>query len=193
MPLDTEIDAMLPEIEAALNTRLDRQYLFAGSRTDARPVSLPATPITTADPTLYFRGDDAPAVDSRRHGSSSSATASRPTIPRSRELIAALGQARAAHLADDRAGLQGAMAALGGAHGWAERPARRAGGTAARLESITEGHRSAILYLDEIVSGIEDADLADVLTRIASDQASVEAAYTVTGRLASLSLADYLR
>ena len=34
VPLDSEIDAMLQEVEAALNTRLDRQYLFAGSRTD---------------------------------------------------------------------------------------------------------------------------------------------------------------
>ena len=110
------------------------------------------------------------------------------------ELIAALGQARAAHLADDRAGLAGApwprsRRRLDGRG----RPARRARDTAARLEAVTEGHRSAILYLDEIVSGIEDADLADVLTRIASDQASLEAGYTVTGRLASLSLADYLR
>ena len=58
VPLDAEVDVMLQEIEAALNTRLDRQYLFAGSRTDAPPVSLPATPITIADPALYYRGDD---------------------------------------------------------------------------------------------------------------------------------------
>ena len=43
---------------------------------------------------------------------------------------------------------------------------------AERLEAITESQRSAILYLDEIVAGIEDTDLAAVLTRIASDQAA---------------------
>ena len=192
MPLDTEIEAMLQEIEAALNTRLDRQYLFAGSRTDARPVSLPATPITTADPTLYFQGDDHQLSIRADTGLEVGygITADDPAFA---ELIAALGQAHAAHLADDRAGLQGAMTALGGAMDGLGDLRAELGARTARLESITEGHRSAILYLDEIVSGIEDADLADVLTRIASDQASVEAAYMVTGRLASLSLADYLR
>ena len=64
---------------------------------------------------------------------------------------------------------------------------------AERLEAVTESQRSAILYLDEIVAGIEDTDLAAMLTRIASDQASLEAGYAITGKLASLSLADYLR
>ena len=45
----------------------------------------------------------------------------------------------------------------------------------------------------EIVSRIEDTDLPTALTRLASDQASLEATDLVTGRLTSLSLADYLR
>ena len=85
--------------------------------------------------------------------------------------------------------MAGLEAALDGATGL------RAGvGIAAeRLEAITESQRSAVLYLDEIVAGIEDTDLAAVLTRISSDQAALEAGYAVTGKLASLSLADYLR
>lgn len=192
VPVDAEVDAMLQEIEAALNTRLDRQYLFAGSRTDAPPVSLPSTPVTTADPTLYYRGDDHQLSVRADTGLEIGygVTADEAGFA---ELLAALGQARAAHLADDRTGLEGAMTALGGAIDQLSDLRAGLGARTARLEAISEGHRSTILYLDEIVSGIEDADLAEVLTRIASDQASVEAAYTVTGRLASLSLADYLR
>ena len=45
----------------------------------------------------------------------------------------------------------------------------------------------------ELLSGIEDADLATLMTRIAADQTSLEAGYTIAGRLSRLSLADYLR
>jgi len=109
------------------------------------------------------------------------------------QLIGALGQARAAHLADDRLGIATAAAAVEAALGGVAGLRAGVGITAERLESVTEGQRSAVLYLDEVTSSIEDVDLAAVLTRIASDQAGLEAAYTVTGRLASLSLADYLR
>ncbi|MFZ1428866.1 MAG: flagellin [Geminicoccaceae bacterium] len=192
VPLDAEIDAMLAEIERALNTRLDGRYLFAGSRTDTAPVALPAAPITTADPSLYYRGD---AVEQSVRVDSGAEIAYGITAddPAFADLLAALGQARTAHLADDRAGLQTAMAGLGTALDRLTDVRAEIGTKAARLESVADAHRAGLVYLDEMISGIEDADLAEVLTRIASDQASLEAAYTVTGRLASLSLVNYLR
>jgi flagellin-like hook-associated protein FlgL len=108
-------------------------------------------------------------------------------------LIAALGQARAAHLADDRVALAAAMSDLDGVLEGLGGLRAEAGLAAERLEAVGEGQRSRILYLDELVSGIEDADLAAVLTRIAGDQTALEAGYSVMGKLASLSLADYLR
>jgi flagellin-like hook-associated protein FlgL len=50
-----------------------------------------------------------------------------------------------------------------------------------------------VLYLDETIAAIGDTDLAETLAAIAADQAGLEAGYAVTGRLAALSLADYLR
>ena len=57
VPLDELVDTMLAEVQSALNTRLDGQYLLAGSRSDVAPVALPTPPPTTPDPTLYYRGD----------------------------------------------------------------------------------------------------------------------------------------
>jgi flagellar hook-associated protein 3 FlgL len=192
VPLDAEVDAMLAEVEAALNTKFDRQYLFAGSRGDGPAVALPATPITTADPTLYYQGDQVVLSARAEVGVEIDygVTADEAGFA---ELIAALGQARQAHLADDRVGLQAAMAGLGTALDELTGLRGDLGAKTARLETITDGHRAGIVYLDEVVSGIEDADLPEVLTRLARDQASVEATYLVTGRLAALSLADYLR
>ena len=57
VPLAQEADTLLAEAASQLNLKLDDRYLFAGSRIDAPPVELPATPPTAADPALYYRGD----------------------------------------------------------------------------------------------------------------------------------------
>ena len=192
VPLDTMIDGMAAELESALNLRLDGQYLFAGSRSDAAPVAIPSPPPTTADPALYYAGDAVRLTARADLGLSLSYGVTADAAPVA-GLIAALGQARAAHLADDRAGLETAMAGLEQALDGLTGLRAGVGATAERLESVTEGQRSAILYLDEIVASIEDVDLAEVLTRIAADRTALEAGYAVTGKIASLSLADYLR
>lgn len=192
VPIDAEVDGMLAELERALNTRLDGQYLFAGSRTDMAPVDLPAAAITTADPSLYYRGDGV-RLTARVDAGVEVGYGVTADDPGFAELIAALGQAKAAHLAGDRPGLAAAMTGVGAALDRLTAVRADLGTKTARLESIAEQHRSGLGYLDEMISGIQDVDLAEVLTRIASDQASLEAAYSTTGRLAALSLASYLR
>lgn len=190
--LDREVDVMLAQLEDALNTRFDGRYLFGGTRTDAAPVSLPTPPATVPDPALYYHGDQVRLSVRAEIGVELSYGVTADAAPFA-GLIAALGQARAAHLAGDRAGLATAAAGLDAALGDLTDLRAQVGVTAARVESIAEGQRSAILYLDEVTSSIEEVDLAATLTRIANDQAGLEAAYMVTARLASLSLADYLR
>jgi flagellar hook-associated protein 3 FlgL len=192
VPLNTMIDGMLGELEAALNARQDGQYLFAGSRSDNAPVDLPSPPPITADPALYYRGDSVRLTTRADLGLELSYGVTADAAPIA-ALVASLGQARAAHLVDDDAGLKTAMAGLESALDGLTGLRAGVGMTAERLESVTEGQRTSILYLDEIVSSIEDADLAAVLTRIAVDRTALEAGYAVTGKLASLSLADYLR
>ncbi len=192
VPLDTLFDGMLAELQSALNTRQDGQYLFAGSRSDVAPVALPSPPPTTADPTLYYRGDSLRLTTRTDPGLEIAYGVTADVAPVA-ELIAAMGQARAAHLADDRAGLATAMAGLESALDGLTGVRAGVGIAAERLEVVTESQRTAMLYLDEIVSSIEDADLADVMIRIATDQTALEAGYSVTAKLASLSLADYLR
>ena len=192
VPLAELVDTLLAEVQSALNTRLDGHHLFAGSRTDVAPVELPAPPPPTADPSLYYRGDPVRLTARVDLGLELPYGVTADAAPFA-ELIAALGQARAAHLADDRAGLATAMGGLETALDGVIGLRAGVGIAAERVETVAESQRTAILYLDEIVAGIEDTDLAAVLTRIAGDQASLEAGYSVTGRLASLSLVDYLR
>jgi flagellar hook-associated protein 3 FlgL len=192
IPLVAEVDQMAAELESLLNRQLDGRYLFAGSRDTTQPVALPDPLPTTADPTLYYQGDAvAPSVraDTTVEIDYGTTAAAEPFA----ELVAALGQARAAQLADDRAGLEQALATAAGALEGLADERGRVGVAGARLESVVEVHRATIPYLQELESAIADTDVALATTRLARDQANLEATYLVVARLNQLSLADYLR
>jgi flagellar hook-associated protein 3 FlgL len=192
VPLDTEVESALEEIEARLNLQIEGRYVFGGSRTDSAPVELPWPPVTAADSALYYKGDHVQAsarVASNvelAHG----VTAAEDAFA---QLISALGQAREAHLASHRGGLESALTDLTAAIDGIARLRGEMGAKAARLESITESHRSAILYLDQTIDHLEATDLPAALGRLAQDQASLEATYMTVSRLSTLSLADYIR
>lgn len=192
VPLDTEVTSALEEIEARLNLKVEGRHVFAGSRTDTAPVELPWPPAMAADASLYYNGDDV-RVAARvgrdvelDHG----VTAADGSFA---QLISALGQAYEAHGSNDRAGLESALVDLTAAIDGIASLRGEMGAKAARLESITESHRSTILYLDQTIDRFEATDMPAALSRLAQDQANLEATYMTVSRLSSLSLADYLR
>lgn len=192
LPLDQEIEQMASELEGLLNRQLDGRYLFAGSRTDAPPVELPEPLPTVADPTLYYKGDAVELAVRADVGVEIAYGVTAAASPFA-QLIGALGRAHAAHLANDRAGLEQALdVAAASIEGIAAERAR-VGVTAARLEGILEGQRGALVRLDELIAGVAETDLAEATTRLARDQAALEASYLVTARLYQTSLAEYLR
>ncbi len=192
VPFVAEIDGMLTEIESRLNLRFDDRYLFAGSKTDTRPVSIPDPPPTSADPAAYFSGD---RLAPRVRAEEGTEIVYLPTAADDAfaSLIGALGAAREAHLAGDRAGLEAALDALGRAIGGLADLRGEYGARAARLESVVESQESMRVYLGELLQGIEDVDLPAVVSRLAEDQAALEASYLTIARLARLSLTDFLR
>lgn len=192
IPLDSEVEQMADELAGLLNRRLDGRYLFAGSRTDTPPVVLPDPLPTTADPSLYYRGDRLePTVraDPEIEIAYGTTAAAEPFA----RLFAALGKAREAHLTNDRAGLEQALADADAAVRGVADERGRLGVAAARLEAIVDGQRGALVYLDEMIASIAETDLAEAASRLARDQAALEATYLVVARLNQLSLADYLR
>ncbi|HMR31631.1 MAG TPA: flagellin [Geminicoccaceae bacterium] len=192
VPLDTEVDSALEEIEARLNLQIEGRYVFAGSRTDTAPVDLPSPPITSTDSSLYYQGDAVPTRS--RVGPDveldHSLTAAEGPFA---QLISALGQAREAHLAGDNTGLESALTDLAAAIGGIADLRGDNGAKATRLESITETHRSTALYLDDTIDRLESTDLPAAMARLAEEQANLEAAYMTVSSLTKLSLVDFLR
>ncbi|MCS6876762.1 MAG: flagellin [Geminicoccaceae bacterium] len=192
IPLDAEVAAMAAELESLLNRQVDGAYLFAGSRSDRPPVELPEPLPVVADPALYYRGDEV-ALAFQADVGVEIAYGVRASAAPFAELVAALGQARAAHVAHDRAGLEAALSRVSGAIAGIAGLRAGVGAVDARLEAFAETQRGTLVQLDALIGETVDTDLAETMSRLARDQAALEASYLVIARLNQLNLADYLR
>jgi flagellar hook-associated protein 3 FlgL len=192
LPLGPEIDTMLEQIAAQLNTKLGDRYLFAGSRTDTAPVALPASVNGPADldAATIYQGDEVRLAARAAERVEVTYGVLASDVFGVMEVLAA---AKEAHLANDVDGLQAAMDALTGSFAELADLRGELGSRTARIEAITDTHRANVAYLGETISRIEDADLPSAIASMARDQAAIEAAYITISRLNALSLADYLR
>ena len=189
--LDGEASAMTDQVAAQLNLQLEDRYLFAGSRTDTKPVVLPSTMITSADASLYYQGDQL-TPSARVDTDVEVSLQARADDPAFASLFQALGLARTAHLANDRAGLEAALTKAGEALDGVVDLRSKVDATASRVADLTEVQRSASLYLDDIRGNIEDTDIADAMTRMSQDKLVLESSYLIISQVSRLSLADYL-
>lgn len=85
-----------------------------------------------------------------------------------------------------REGFRSATGALAGEAG-------ALGLTEARLEGVQRRHAEANTALAAQVAAVEEADLAEVLTRLKATETTLQASYAAIGRLGDLSLARFLR
>lgn len=192
VPLVGEIDAMLAEIENHLNLRFDDRFLFAGSRTDTPPVSIPDPPPTSADASSYYAGD---GIGPRVRADDGTEIVYLPTADDDAfaGLIGALGGARAAHLDGDRAALEAALDQLGDAIRDLADLRGDYGARAARLETIVQVQESSRLYFEELVEEMHGADVPEVMAQLARDRTALEASFLSVARLGQLSLVEFLR
>jgi len=190
IPLEHEVDSIMSEMAAQLNLRLDDRYLFSGSRTDRPAIELPDQIDGPADLADIYKGDailpevraDSDVV--LEYGVSANAFTG---------VFELFAEAKEAHLAGDTAALQGLVDEVPAAIDTVADRRGKLGADMARVEAVTGSQRASLDYLDDIVSRIEDADLADAFSRMAQDQVGLEAAYLTVSRLNSLSLAEFLR
>jgi flagellar hook-associated protein 3 FlgL len=192
LPLGPEIDMMLEQIAAQLNTRLGDRYLFAGSRTDTPPVALPPSVAGPGDldPAAIYKGDQ---IRLSARAAENVEVTYGVLATDLFDIMTVLATAKQAHLANDTETLKTAMDALTASFSGLADLRGELGSRTARIEAITDTHRANAAYLGETISRIEDADLPSAIARMARDQMAIEAAYITISRLNSLSLADYLR
>ncbi len=199
LPLQSFSATFLSEAAALINTEHEGRYLFAGSITDSPPVDLndPAyTPnaglpgVFTAD-FDYYNGDQT-LLSVRADESFETDYGITGDEPAFEELLRALSYMDYAGANLDTAVLteaynlmKSAVNGLGDLRG-------QIGATSLVLEKTKEGHESFNTYAENLVSSIEDTDIAAATTQLSMDELTLQGSYLALSRLSSLTLINFL-
>ncbi|RMF09302.1 MAG: hypothetical protein D6763_07950 [Alphaproteobacteria bacterium] len=187
----------------ALNAQVGGVYIFAGQRTDTKPVDADTLADLVAAPSaaslfqndtnhLKARVNDNVEI---RHGVLASEVAQ--DLLTSLKAIADFDAGAGGPLdgpltAAQRTFLEGEMANLTAAVDKVQSFVAQNGLRQQRADSIEQELLGTSDFLDVFISDIEDVDLAKAITKVNSDQAALEASYRIVSQLSRLSILDFL-
>lgn len=200
VPLEQFATTFLAEMESLLNTQHEDRYLFAGSQTDNPPVDLSDAAYTpqaglpgtfTAD-FDYYQGDtlQLSVRSAETFETSYGITADEPAFE---ELLRALSYMSYAGANLDNAVLEQSFTMMKSAVDGLSDVRGRIGASSKVLESAKSGHEDYLTYATNLVSTLEDVDVAEATTRLAQDGVQLQASYMTLVRINEMSLLNYLR
>lgn len=200
VPLEQFANTFLAEIESLLNTQHENRFLFAGSQTNNPAVDLSDVAYTpqaglpgtfTAD-FDYYQGDDLQLAvrTAETFETSYGITANEPAFE---ELLRGLSYMSYAGANLDNAVLTEAYTLMKSAVDGLSDIRGRIGASSKVLESAKNGHEDYLTYTTNLVSSLEDVDVAEATTRLAQDEVQLQASYLSLSRISELSLLRYLR
>jgi flagellar hook-associated protein 3 FlgL len=197
LAMPVQAQSFLDEVTALLNVQEDGRYLFAGSRTDTRPVDLSALPgayvVPTADgdSLTYYQGDTtllsvrADETYTIGYGVHAGEEGFERAI-RGLDLMVKSAPG-------DRDAMEHALDIVNAAITDVSDIRTRVGAARSALENVNQRHQDFLLFAEKTISDIENVDVTQVITQMNADQVAVEASFTVIARLAQLNLSSYLR
>ncbi len=200
VPLEEFAATFLAEAESLLNTQHEDRYLFAGAQTNNPAVDLndvAYTPqaglpgIFTAD-FNYYQGDTLQlAVRSdETFETVYGITADEPAFE---EMLRALAYMDYAGANLDDTVLEEAYSLMKSAVDGLSDIRGRIGASTKVLEAAMDGHEDYLTYTTNLVSTLEDVDVAEATTRLAQDEVQLQGSYLSLSRISELSLLNYLR
>lgn len=200
VPLEEFAATFLAEIESLLNTQHEDRYLFAGSQTNNPAVDLADVAYTpqaglpglfTAD-FDYYQGDTLQMTvrSAETFETPYGITADEPAFE---EMLRALSYMDYAGANLDDAVLEEAYSLMKSAVDGLSDIRGRIGASTKVLESAKAGHEDYLTYATNLVSTLEDIDVAEATTRLAQDEVQLQASYLSLSRISELSLLNYLR
>lgn len=200
VPLQEFATTFLAEAESLLNTQHEDRFLFAGSQTDNPAVDLADAAYTpqaglpgvfTAD-VDYYQGDtlQLSVRSAETFETTYGITADEPAFE---EMLRALSYMSYAGANLDGAVLEQAFTMMKSAVDGLSDVRGRIGASSKVLESAKSGHEDYLTYATNLVSTLEDVDVAEATTRLAQDEVQLQASYLSLSRISELSLLNYLR
>jgi flagellar hook-associated protein 3 FlgL len=200
------IETKFSEVRDFLNVQINGRYLFAGSKTDTKPVvvnDLSVVPAnsgapnytTTAEPSFYYQGDD--IVQKARiadgvvinYGASAADPAFEKTIRAMRIIRSTdLSGGDPNYLAK----IQDAMNIVNEADSSLRDLELNLGTKQQQVKRTNDQHTSVKTFFDTVITDLESADTYDAVARVNQDQTMLEASYKTVVRLSQLTLTNFL-
>jgi flagellar hook-associated protein 3 FlgL len=181
-----EVDQLLAQAVNLGNTRFEGEYLFGGDQAAAAPLTATTPPYTPSPAPSQRRLEIGAGVVIAPVRTAKELFVDTGALDSLRQLSAALG-------ANDPAGIRSAIALVDGAHDAVQATLAENGGRAGTLDSTDEGLNTIESSLRDRRASLEEVDIEQAVTDLASRQTAYQAAMLATSRILSLSLTDYLR
>lgn len=182
----TQVDQLLQEVLATGNTKVTDRYIFAGFKTTTQPFTLvPGTP----DQVVY-NGDGGQIQREIEPGESVTINITGDTaFPAIFQQVIGL---RDDLLANDRAAIQARIPQLQAAHQGVLDAQATTGARQSRLEDASHRLDGVKLSLSDMLSKVEDADMAETIVRLTEQQTVYQAVLRASANAIPPSLWDFL-
>ncbi len=191
-----QIKDKLQSVAEAMNISFEGRYLFSGTATDTKPV--PNINIDNARfgvPDAGYYAGSPETVSARIDDGVDVPFPVRADDIAFQQLFTAVNMAVTAYgngSGSNDAGLADAVKMIQQAQDGMNAIQGRIGSTVLNVEQVTARQTQLKLYWKGVVEDISKTDIVAATTKVANDQATLQASYQVFSRLVQLKLSDYL-
>lgn len=187
----------------ALNTKVGNRYIFGGAAASSQPVTTPDINSLQALPNVADAFDNDPLKAVARVSDSVTIEYGLVADELGTDLLQVyrdladysdspagpvdgeLDQAQAAFLTTQLAAIDGAVQNI-------QRAQMLNGLHSRKLEDLSSQHEDQKIFLEVFISGIEDVDITEAISRLNNTQTALEASYRVVSQTTRLSIVDFI-
>ncbi|MBA4274690.1 MAG: hypothetical protein C0436_03445 [Alphaproteobacteria bacterium] len=188
-----QIKDKLQAVADSMNVTFEGRYLFSGMATDTKPV--PTVPVANSEFGVpddnYYAGADV-STSLRADDDVTIAFPVRGDDEAFQKLFASVNIAIKAYENKSDSGMQDAITMIQDAQDKLSGAQGRIGSAVLNLEQITDRQTQLKLYWKGVTEQISKTDIVSATSKVANDQAVLQASYQVFARLVQLKLSDYL-
>lgn len=198
-----QVDAAFSQFKAAMNQQYDGQFLFSGGQTDTAPMNVDSVADLVALPDVASAFSNGSLQSEVAIEDGTTLTFGEFGDVIGSDMLQAIkdiaefdagpdGPFGGELTTDQRTFLEGAMGTLSAGFFKLNTSVAANGTAQARLDEVSSRHETSITMLKTFIGDIQDADMAEAVSRLNQDQTALQAAYKIVGELGQRSLLDFL-
>lgn len=200
LPFDELTNSYFATIKSNLNVEIEGRYIFAGSKTDTKPVSAIESKNYTIDSTTgqrvynsaYYDGDNV-QLSSQASDALDMPYGITANHPAFQQLIGAIHLAKEGHSLDDDALLAEAVDLVTATISELSTVQADVNNNITVLDQTNNEHIDFKTFLDQSLAEVTETDIAAATIRLSTIQTTLQASFLAYSKISSLKLTDFLR